>query len=348
MLARFLSALCRRFGPVSRARTPETKATSTPAAETTPAPAALTLPVAPRVDAVPCLARDGSVHRMVYYEWGEADNPEVVVCVHGLTRTGRDFDVLAHRLARRFRVVCPDIVGRGLSDWLGPKSDYGIPQYLSDITTLLGKLRPRRLLWVGTSMGGILGMALAAQPGSLIDRLVLNDVGGEIAAAALQRIGSYVGAAHRFASLTQAEAHVRKIHAGFGPLTDAQWRHLTWHSVRQEVDGRWVLRYDPAIAVAMVRCDPLPHLGVARRGIGPTHCRDGRSDAHAWAARRVGDVPGCWPRPGVDERGTDRRDRGVFVLYVAIPFSNATRFANALLFQTCANMRMFFFLPRFQ
>ncbi len=262
MLARFLSALCRRFGPVSRARTPETKATSTPAAETTPAPAALTLPVAPRVDAVPCLARDGSVHRMVYYEWGEADNPEVVVCVHGLTRTGRDFDVLAHRLARRFRVVCPDIVGRGLSDWLGPKSDYGIPQYLSDITTLLGKLRPRRLLWVGTSMGGILGMALAAQPGSLIDRLVLNDVGGEIAAAALQRIGSYVGAAHRFASLTQAEAHVRKIHAGFGPLTDAQWRHLTWHSVRQEVDGRWVLRYDPAIALAFHLTPPLQNLSL--------------------------------------------------------------------------------------
>jgi len=138
------------------------------------------------------------------------------------------------------------VVGRGLSDWLTVKTDYTIPLYVSDLFTLLGKIRPKTLHWLGTSMGGLIGMTLAAQPMSPIDKLVLNDVGPVLSAASLERIGRYVAETPHFATLEEAEAYLRRIHAPFGPLTDAQWRHLTLHSVRQDVDGRWVLRYDPA------------------------------------------------------------------------------------------------------
>jgi pimeloyl-ACP methyl ester carboxylesterase len=200
----------------------------------------------PRGDWVACLNSAGS-HRMVYYEWGDPDNPEVVICVHGLTRTGRDFDALAAQLSRHYRVICPDIAGRGLSDWLPVKSEYGIPRYTADCQQLIAKIQPQRLYWVGTSMGGLIGMTLAAQQ-QPIAKLVLNDVGAVIAAEALARIGSYLTALPRFSSLSQAQAYLRQIHAPFGPLTDAQWAHLTLHSVRQEGDGHWVLHYDPGIA----------------------------------------------------------------------------------------------------
>ena len=205
-------------------------------------------PTEMRTDHIMCVGPHG-IHRMVYYEWGDPTNPKVLLCVHGLTRTGRDFDELARALAPHYRVICPDVVGRGLSDWLTVKTDYTIPLYVSDLFTLLGKIRPKTLHWLGTSMGGLIGMTLAAQPMSPIDKLVLNDVGPVLSAASLERIGRYVAETPHFATQEEAEAYLRRIHAPFGPLTDAQWRHLTLHSVRQDVDGRWVLRYDPGIAV---------------------------------------------------------------------------------------------------
>ncbi|HEX6006897.1 MAG TPA: alpha/beta hydrolase [Burkholderiales bacterium] len=191
-------------------------------------------------------------HRVHYTEWGDAGNPRIVVCVHGLTRTGRDFDDLARALQGEFRVACPDIVGRGLSDWLPASEDYGYPQYLADMNALIARLTAGaehwELHWVGTSMGGIIGMLLAAQPRSPVRKLVVNDVGACIPKAALERIGMYLGRTPRFETLEALEAHLRRVSAPFGPLTDAQWRHLTVHAARQLDDGSWTTAYDPAIA----------------------------------------------------------------------------------------------------
>ncbi len=199
---------------------------------------------------VQCLSPTG-LHHMHYTEWGQRANPRIVICVHGLTRNCRDFDALAQSLAHDFRVVCPDIVGRGQSEWLADKKHYGLPQYLADINTLLARLTadgPRDILWVGTSMGGMIGMLLASLPGTPVRRLVLNDVGTLIPKASLERIGKYVGKAPVFASLDEMNAYVRYVSAPFGPLTDAQWDHLTRHNAKQNADGAWVMNYDPGIA----------------------------------------------------------------------------------------------------
>ena len=198
-----------------------------------------------RERSVQCIGPHG-LHRMAYVEWGAPDNPRVLVCVHGLTRNGRDFDYLAQALQDQYRVVCPDVVGRGRSDWLGVKSDYGFPLYVSDMVTLLARLNAKTVHWVGTSMGGLVGMLLAGMPRSPISRLVLNDVGPVITAVALRRIAGYVGRAPKFADMAQAEAWVREVNRPFGPLTDAQWRHLTAYSVRP-VEGGFAMVYDPAI-----------------------------------------------------------------------------------------------------
>jgi pimeloyl-ACP methyl ester carboxylesterase len=192
-------------------------------------------------------------HRVSYTEWGDARSPHVVVCVHGLTRNARDFDALAQALQERCRVICPDVVGRGQSGWLARKEDYAYPQYLADMTALLARatadLQPdARIDWVGTSMGGLIGILVAAQPGHPIRRMVLNDIGPFVPQAALARIALYVGKTPRFASLDEAERYVRIVSAPFGPLTDAQWRHLTEHNVRREPDGSFVMNYDPGIA----------------------------------------------------------------------------------------------------
>jgi pimeloyl-ACP methyl ester carboxylesterase len=196
---------------------------------------------------VQCLSPTG-FHDMAYVEWGDPDNPRVLVCVHGLTRNGRDFDFLADALADRYRVVCPDVVGRGRSDWLKNPALYGLPQYAADMTTLLARLDAETVHWLGTSMGGLIGMLLAAQNKSPIARLVLNDVGPVLTAAAIARIGDYVGKAPRFDSFAAAERYIREVSAPFGVLDDAQWRHLTEHSVKPAAAGGLELRYDPAIA----------------------------------------------------------------------------------------------------
>ena len=188
-------------------------------------------------------------HRVAYREWGEPDNPRVVICVHGLTRNGRDFDDLARALADRFRVVCPDMPGRGDSEWLRDANDYTTPTYLTALTALIACCRVDTVAWVGTSMGGLLGMLLAAQPGTPIARLVVNDVGPVIEPAALARIATYVGLDPLFDSFAALEAHVRAVSATFGPLSDAQWEALSRSTARQMEDGRWRLKYDPGIAV---------------------------------------------------------------------------------------------------
>ncbi|MBI5791859.1 MAG: alpha/beta hydrolase [Rhodocyclales bacterium] len=198
---------------------------------------------------VKCLSAAG-FHHMAYVEWGDAANPKVLVCVHGLSRCSRDFDFLAQAMAADYRVVCPDVVGRGRSDWLRNKSLYAVPQYCSDMTTLLAKLGAETVDWVGTSMGGLIGMALASQPETPIRRLVLNDVGPVITGASLERIGTYLGAAPRFEGIEQAEAFVRFVSASFGNFDDAQWRHLTVHVTRVAADGKVEFAYDPGIAQA--------------------------------------------------------------------------------------------------
>jgi pimeloyl-ACP methyl ester carboxylesterase len=200
-------------------------------------------------DFVLCLDSSG-FHRMHYYEWGDEDNPRVLLCVHGLTRTGRDFDFLAQALESDYRVVCPDVAGRGRSDWLGTKSDYSYAQYCGDVTALIARVTggvQRTIDWVGTSMGALLGIILAARRGTPIRKLVLNDAGMLVPKAALERLGRYVGRERNFASLDALEAEVRRVCAPFGPLSDAHWRHLTVHGARQNADGTWTTGYDPAI-----------------------------------------------------------------------------------------------------
>lgn len=200
-----------------------------------------------RQHSVQCLSPAG-FHDMAYVEWGDPANPRVLVCVHGLTRCGRDFDFLARAMADQYRVVCPDVVGRGRSSWLRDKRHYTIPQYCADMVTLLARLDAETIHWLGTSMGGLIGMALAAQPGNRLSRLVMNDVGPVVTAASIARIGEYLGNAPRFASVEQAEAFVRFVSAPFGALTDAQWRHLTVHTLRPLADGGFEMAYDPGIA----------------------------------------------------------------------------------------------------
>ncbi len=197
---------------------------------------------------VRCLNSVG-FHNMAYKEWGSSDNERVLVCVHGLARNSRDFDDLALALSRDYRVICPDIVGRGESDWLPAGQEYGIPQYMNDIVTLLARLNVDKVDWVGTSMGGIIGMCLAALPNSPIKSLVLNDVGGFIPATALQRISEYLGD-KRFMNLSEVESYMRSTYLAYRNITDEQWKRLTKFGSRQLDDGRFALHYDPAIAEA--------------------------------------------------------------------------------------------------
>jgi pimeloyl-ACP methyl ester carboxylesterase len=195
----------------------------------------------------------GGFHRIAYTDWGDPKNPHVALCVHGLARNSRDFDFLAGALADDCRVICMDVAGRGESDWLEVKSEYTFSTYQSDAAALVARVTTSeaRLDWVGTSMGGLIGMFLAAKRGSPIRRLVLNDVGALIPWSALFRMKGYITRGRRFASEAEVEGYLREVCAPFGPLTDAQWRHLARHSARRDgaeaQSSSYSLRYDPGI-----------------------------------------------------------------------------------------------------
>ncbi|MGQ5523123.1 alpha/beta fold hydrolase [Chitinimonas sp. PSY-7] len=201
---------------------------------------------APRLAHV-LIGRDSGVYKMAYREWGDPCNSRVLLCVHGLTRNGRDFEVLAKEMARDFRVVAPDVIGRGESDWLRDPMGYQLPLYVQDILVLIARLNVTQLYWFGTSMGGLIGMLLAAMPGSPIRKLLLNDVGPVLSSVALARIGEYVGKAPPFPTREAAEAYIRAVSAPFGLHSDAEWAFLT--DVMLKADGAgWCLNYDNGIA----------------------------------------------------------------------------------------------------
>jgi len=211
--------------------------------------------VEPRRRSVQCMSPKG-LHRIAYLEWGDPRNKDVLVCVHGLARSSRDFDELARALCGHFRVACPDLAGRGDSDRLSDPALYVVPQYVSDMVTLIARLDAESVNWVGTSLGGLVGMVLAAQAGSPIKRLFLNDVGPVIAKVALERIASYLGQTPAFGSVEDAEKYIRAVSASFGPHTEAQWRFLTETFVRKDEQGEWRAHYDPRIAAEYKRTLP--------------------------------------------------------------------------------------------
>ncbi len=195
----------------------------------------------------------GGFHRVWYSEWGNARNKNVAVCVHGLTRNGRDFDQLAEALANDYRVVCPDVVGRGRSDWLDDPDHYNYLQYNADMNAVIARLGSDDLTWIGTSMGGIIGMVMAAMPNTPIKRLVLNDIGPFIHRAAIDRIGEYIGTRAEFETLEDVEAYIRQVYAPFGPMTDGQWRDMAAYSSQLNDRNKLELAFDPKIGEAYRR-----------------------------------------------------------------------------------------------
>jgi pimeloyl-ACP methyl ester carboxylesterase len=201
-----------------------------------------------QIKTVQCLSPAG-LHTMAYKEWGDPDNSNVLVCVHGVTRVSDDFDNMARDLCDRYRVICPDVVGRGRSGWLRDPRHYQLPQYVADMVTLLARLNAGKVDWVGTSMGGLIGIGLASLRDSPIRKLVLNDIGPALNFAALSRIGDYIGQEVRFSTFEQAAEYIRSISAPFGPHTDEQWHKLASDVLRQDKDGQWIRHYDLALSI---------------------------------------------------------------------------------------------------
>jgi pimeloyl-ACP methyl ester carboxylesterase len=224
----------------------------------------------PRLKSVLCSSPAG-LHRMAYKEWGDPANTKVLVCVHGVTRVADDFDALARALSDRYRVVCPDVAGRGRSDRLGDPALYVVPQYVADMVTLVARVTAgdEGVHWFGTSMGGLIGMALASLPGSPITRLVLNDIGPVLDPVAMARIGEYIGQDIRFGSYDEGAAYVRAVSASFGPHDDAEWDKLARDVLVQTPDGQWTRHYD---------------LGLARPFVALTPERVAQDEAQLWAA----------------------------------------------------------------
>lgn len=204
-----------------------------------------------RKGVISSLSRRG-FHHIAYVEWGDPAAERVAICVHGLSRQGRDFDVLAATMADQgWRVICPDLVGRGRSDWLKDAEEYNLPQYATDMAAIIARSGAATVDWIGTSLGGLVGMVLAGQARSPIGRLVINDVGPFLPWQALNRLATSVRSAPRtFPTMAAVEQHLRTSLAPFGDLTDAQWQHLAEHGVRQDPDGLWRKRADPDITAA--------------------------------------------------------------------------------------------------
>ena len=217
----------------------------------------------PRLKHVQCVDTPSptrmALHRMAYWEWGDPANPRVLVCVHGLARQGRDFDTLALALSGEYRVVCPDVVGRGRSDWLRNPIGYQVPQYIADMVTLLARLNAGSVDWVGTSMGALIGLGVAALAGSPLRRLVLNDIGPTIEAASLVRIGTYLGTPAHWRTLDEAAAAIWAISTSFGPHSREQWLALTKPQLvphEQAGQAGFKPHYDPGIAVPFHAATP--------------------------------------------------------------------------------------------
>jgi pimeloyl-ACP methyl ester carboxylesterase len=212
-----------------------------------------------KIKSVQCLSLAG-LHRMSYKEWGDENNPNVLVCVHGVTRVADDFDSMAQALAGDYRVIAPDIVGRGRSGWLKNPQLYRIPQYVSDIVTLLARVLPdgerQGVDWFGTSMGGLIGLGLASLPDNPIRKLILNDIGPVLAPMALQRIGDYIGQDLRFDSFEAGAQFIRDVSLTFGQHTEEEWRKLATDVLRQDKDGKWVRHYDMGLALPFRSATP--------------------------------------------------------------------------------------------
>lgn len=213
----------------------------------------------PRISTVQCISPSG-LHRMAYKEWGDANNPNVLVCVHGVTRVSDDFDTMARALCQSHRVICPDVVGRGRSEKLRNPWHYQIAQYISDMVTLLARITAHPATtavdWFGTSMGGLIGIGLAALPDNPIRKLILNDVGPALNRDALLRIGDYIGQPVRFQTFDEAARYIREISVSFGPHCDDEWRKLASDVLRLDQDGWWVRHYDLALATAFKSVTP--------------------------------------------------------------------------------------------
>lgn len=208
--------------------------------------------IEPRLSSVQCSSPSG-LHRVAYKEWGDPGNPKVLVCVHGVTRVGDDFDHLARALCDAYRVVCPDIVGRGRSGRLRDPAGYTVPQYVADMVTLIARVTAGSSLdevaWFGTSMGGLIGMALAAMEDTPIRRLVLNDIGPVLDGEALRRIGEYIGQDVRFPSFAAGADYVKAVSLSFGPHSEDEWHKLAFDVLRQDDTGQWTRHYDMNLAL---------------------------------------------------------------------------------------------------
>lgn len=204
----------------------------------------------PLLKSVPVLSKHG-FYKLAYAQWGPSNATRTVMCVHGVSRNGRDFDFLAKRLASQgARVIAPDLPGRGRSDWLPSGMQYSVAEYVHAMAVLIARLNVDQVEWVGTSLGGYVGMALAATADAPIRHMVLNDIGARISAGALNRIGSYLRKRWRFHSAAELEGHMRDIFAPFGPLEDHHWAHLAKHSTVRDEDGTFRFHYDPKIGDA--------------------------------------------------------------------------------------------------
>ena len=192
---------------------------------------------------------ENQLRQLAYTEFGVSNNPNVLVCVHGVSRLSRDFDIFAEVMADEYRVVCPDMAGRGESDWLDNAEDYSYPVYLHDVGALLVHIGATNVHWVGTSMGGLIGMMLGAAKESPISRMVINDIGPVIPQSSLQRISNYLATDKVFPDMVAAETYLRDVNGAFGPLTNNQWAHLAKHGFKLANDGTgFRLHYDPKIA----------------------------------------------------------------------------------------------------
>lgn len=205
----------------------------------------------PSLKSVQCSSPAG-LHRVAYKEWGDPLNPKVLVCVHGVTRVGDDFDHLARALCDRYRVICPDMAGRGRSDRLRDPAHYVIPQYVADMVTLIARVTApgdaREVHWFGTSMGGLIGMVLASLEGTPVSRMLINDIGPVLDQGAMQRIGEYIGQDIRFPSFEAGAEYVKAVSMSFGPHTEEEWFKLSSDVLRQEPGGQWVRHYDLGLA----------------------------------------------------------------------------------------------------